>query len=109
MTVMRATSQRAANSSRANNTKNRQNKAVDTQTELLTKGNLTDCPSLSIDSYHPGISSLPLQGGKGSLDNIEAEREPTNLSTRVRARVKSHILITEGLMDFLAATGRRLL
>ena len=43
------------------------------------------------------------------MDGIEAEREPTNLVSGVRAWVMSHILITEGLVDFLVAGGRRLL
>ena len=70
LTVTRAASRRAANfSSRADNTKNHQNKAVDIWTKLLDEGNLTDHPSLSIDSCCLGISNLPLQGGKGNLDS----------------------------------------
>ena len=46
--------------SKANNTKNHQNKAVDFWTELLDEGNLTDRPGLSIGTCRPGISSLPL-------------------------------------------------
>ena len=61
LTAMRATSRRAANSSsKADNTKNHQNKAVDIWTELLNERNLTNRPGLSIGSYHPGISILPL-------------------------------------------------
>ena len=103
----RAASQRAANSSRADNTKNHQNKAVDIWTELLDGGNLTDRPSLSISSCNLGISSLLLRGGKGSLDGVEVECKPTHLTPGIRARVMSRILITEGLIDFLEAEGRR--
>ena len=56
---------------------------MDIWTELLDEGNLTDRPSLSIGSCRPGINSLPLQGSKGSLDGVEAEREPTNLAPGV--------------------------
>ena len=80
---------------------------MDIWTELLDERNLTDRPSLSIGSYHPSISSLPLQGGKGSLDGVEVERELTNLAPGVRARVTSRILIMEGLMDFSVARVRR--
>ena len=105
--VMRAASRRAVNSSsRADNTKNRQNKAMDILIELLDEGNLTDHPGLSIGSCCPGISSLPLRGDKGSLDGVEAERELTNLAPRVRAWIVSHIQITVGLVDFPAAMGR---
>ena len=108
LTAMRAASRRVANSSsRADNTNNHQNKVVDIWIELLDEGNVTDCPSLSISSCRLGISSLLLQGSMGSLDHIEAEHEPTNLAPRVRARVAIHIPIMEGLMDFLAARGRR--
>ena len=62
---------------------------------------------MSIGSYRPGISRLPLQGGKGSLDGIEAERELTSLTPRVEARVVSLIPIMKGLVDFPAARGRR--
>ena len=80
---------------------------MDIWTELLDEGNLTDHPGLSIGSCRSGISSLPLQGDKGSLDGIEAEREPTNLAPGVGAWVASRIPITEGLVDFLAAEMRR--
>jgi hypothetical protein len=62
---------------------------------------------MSISSCHPSINNLPLRGNKGSLDCVEAEREPTNLAPRVRARVTSHILITEGLVNVPAAKRRR--
>ena len=39
------------------------------------------------------------------MDGIEAEREPTNLVSGVRAWVMSHILIMEGLMDFSETEG----
>ena len=77
--------------------------AVDIWTELLDDGNLTDHHGLSIDSYRPGVSSLPLRGGKVNLDGVETEREPTNHAPRVRAWVLSRIPIMEGLMDFLVA------
>jgi hypothetical protein len=108
LTATRAASQSAANSSsRANNTKNYQNKAVNIWTELLDEGNLTDCPGMSIDSCHPSINSLPLQGNKGSLDCVEAKREPTNHALGVGAQVMSRIPITEGLVDFPTVRGRR--
>ena len=108
LTTTRAASRRATNSSsRAENTKNHQNKAVDIWTELLGEGNLTSRPGLSIDSCHLGISSLSLRGCKGSLDGVEAEREPTNLAPGVGAQFMSHISIMEGLMDFPVAEGRR--
>ena len=62
--------------------------------ELLDEGNLIDRPSLSIGNYRPGSSNLPLRGGKGSLDGVEAELEPTNLIPNVGARVTRRILIT---------------
>ena len=80
---------------------------MDIWTELLDEGNLTDHPSLSIGSYSLGMSSLSLRGGKGILDDVEAEREPTNLAPMVGAWVVSHILITEGLVDFLGVEGIR--
>ena len=80
---------------------------MDIWTELLDEGNLTDCPILSIDRCSSGISSLPLRGGNGSLDDVEAERKSTNLMPGVGAWVASHIPIMEGLMDFLVAEGRR--
>ena len=107
---MRATSRRAANSSsRAVNTKNHQNKAVDIWTKILDKGNLTDHPTLSIGSCHPSISSLPLRGDKDSLYSVKAEHEPTNLAPGVGEQGASRILITKGFMDFLVVGGRRLL
>ena len=61
LTATRAASRRAANSSsRADNTKNHENKAVDIWIELLNKGNLTNHLGLSIASCRLGISSLPL-------------------------------------------------
>jgi hypothetical protein len=51
------------------------------------------------------ISSLPLQGGMGSLDGVEAEREPTNLAPGVGVRDMSRIPIMKGLMDFLVTKG----
>ena len=108
LTAMRAASQRAANSfSRADNTKNHQNKSMDIWTELLDEGNLTDHPGLSIGSCRSSISSLLLRGGKGSLDGVEAEREPTNLAPRLGAWDTSHIPIMEGLMDFSSTERRR--
>jgi len=107
-TTMRDASRRVANSSsRADNTKNHQNKVVDIWTELLNEGNLIDHPGLSIGSCHLGISSLPLQGSKGRLVSVEAELESTNLSSRVIAWVVSHILITERLVELSVAGGRR--
>jgi len=80
---------------------------MDSWIELLDEGNLTDRLGLSIGSCRPGISNLPLQGRKGSLDGVEAEREPTNLTPGDGVRVRSRIPIMEGLMDFLVARGRR--
>ena len=80
---------------------------MDIWIELLDEGNLIDHPGLSIGIYRPGISSLSLRGGKGSLDGNEAEHDLTNLSTGVGARVVSRILIMEGLVDFPTAEGRR--
>ena len=100
LTAMRVASRRATNyTSRADNMKSHQNKAMHIWAELLDEGNLIDRPSLSIDNCH--------LGSKGSLDGIEVEREPTNLVPRVRAWVASGIPIMEGLMDFLVARGRR--
>ena len=80
---------------------------MDIWTKLLDERNLIDHPSPCIGSYCPGINSLPLRGGKGSLDSVKAECEPTNLTPGVAERVVSRILIMEGLMDFLVARGRR--
>ena len=80
---------------------------MDIWTEFLDEGNLTDRPGLSLDNCCSGISSLPLQGDKGSLDGVEAERELTNLAPGVRVWVTSHIRITEGLVDLLVSKGRR--
>jgi hypothetical protein len=52
---------------------------MDTRTELLGEGNHTYCLGLSIDGWHLGSSSLPLQSDKGSLNGVEAKLEPTNL------------------------------
>ena len=77
---MRATSQREANSSsRANNTKNSQNKAVEIWIELLIEGNLTDHPSLSIGSRRAGHQLLLTPKFGNVIANEKLQKKVDNL------------------------------
>jgi len=79
--TMRATSRRATNSSRADNTKNRQNKATDIWIELLNEGNLTDHPSLSIGSRRAGHQLLLTPKFGNVIANERLQKKADNLTS----------------------------
>ena len=80
LTVTRAASRRVANSSsRVDNTKNHQNKAVDIWTKILDKGNLTDHPSLSIGSRRAGHQLLLTPKFGNVIANEKLQKKVDNL------------------------------